>query len=324
MESKKVLIIKLGAIGDVIQTSIVATAIKEAHPEWKVHYFTTEVIAGLIENHPHIDDIIIWDRSRRKSWSYIIKMGLLLFKNRYDFIFNLTHATRNILMSYLAMPKKVVHKKTYGKTWVEDYFLTAKHTIKDLECPKRLFMDNSREVKSFVNEKIKNYPRPYFMISPGGMSDKNRQGRIWDIKNWKKLSNELVRKYGGTVFICGADNEKEYHKELESENAVLCTGEYTLAQSAYLLSKSDLMISGDTGPLHIASAYDVKTLAILGSTSPDKIKPYGENGNYISSAHDCKYCWKKRCPYISEDEKITPCMRALSVEDVMNKIEEIL
>ena len=193
MENKKVLIIKLGAIGDVIQTSIIASSIKKAHPDWKVHYFTTQMIADLIENHPHIDDIIIWDREKRKSWSYIIKMGLLLYKNRYDYIFNLTHATRNFLMSYLAMPKKIINKKTFGKTWVEDYFLTAKKYIKDLQSPDRLYMDVSNDIKAHVLEEIKDYPRPYFVISPGGMSDKNRQGRIWDINNWKTLSKRTIK-----------------------------------------------------------------------------------------------------------------------------------
>ena len=91
-----------------------------------------------------------------------------------------------------------------------------------------------------------------------------------------------------------------------------------------MLSQADLMISGDTGPIHIASAFGVKTLALLGSTSPDKIKPYGENGFYISSKHNCKYCWKKKCPYLKENETYTPCMEALSVEEVFTEVQKIL
>ena len=84
----------------------------------------------------------------------------------------------------------------------------------------------------------------------------------------------------------------------------------------------DLMISGDTGPLHIATGHNVKTLAILGSTSPDKIKPYGENGYYIEPTIDCKYCWKKKCKLIKEGERYTPCTESISVEMVLNKIKE--
>ena len=324
MAGKKILIIKLGAIGDVIHTSIIATAIKQKHPDWKVHYMTSIDIANLVQNHPHIDDFIIWDRARRKSFKYSMEMIKLIYNNHYDIIFNLTHAIRNILFSYLALPKKVVHKKDFNKSWVEDYFLTAKSCIKDLELPERLYMDTNRDYKTKIINFIKNYPRPYFVITPGGYSDKNRQGRIWNINNWNKLCEKLIQTYGGTIFVCGDKYERKIHETLLQDNIVICSGEFNLVDSATLISHADLMISGDTGPAHIASAYDKKILTILGSTSPEKIKPYGKNSFYISSNHDCKYCWKKKCKYLNEGETYTPCMEALSVEEVFDKIKTIL
>ena len=73
----------------------------------------------------------------------------------------------------------------------------------------------------------------------------------------------------------------------------------------------------------LPSALDVKTLALLGSTSPDKIKPYGVNGHWISSNCECKYCWNKKCKLLQDNETYTPCMEALSPEEVFNKITEI-
>lgn len=324
MCEKKVLIIKLGAIGDVIQTTIIASAIKQAHPNWKVHYLTHIGIANLIENHPHIDDIIIWDSSRKRQISYVIKMGVLLFKSRYDYIFNLTNAVRNILLSYLAFPKKVLQKKVFGKLWVEDYFLTAQKEIKDIQLPERLYMETSKDSKTKIIEFIKNHPKPYFVITPGGFADKNRQGRIWNIEKWKDLTQQLLKKYGGTIFVCGDASEIDLHKNLERDNVIICSGKYSLSETGAFMKFADLVISGDTGPLHIASAFDVKTLALLGSTSPDKIKPYGKNGYFVSSDSDCLYCWKKKCKNLQAGEKYTPCMENLSVEKVMNKINEIL
>ena len=83
------------------------------------------------------------------------------------------------------------------------------------------------------------------------------------------------------------------------------------------------MISGDSGPLHVASAHNIKTLALLGSTSPDKIKPYGKNGYYISAKYKCLYCWNKKCKYLTVNRVQTPCMEALSVDEVFEKIKEI-
>ena len=74
----------------------------------------------------------------------------------------------------------------------------------------------------------------------------------------------------------------------------------------------------------MASAHNIKTLALLGSTSPDKIKPYGQNGYYISADTDCKYCWQKKCKHLTNGEKYTPCMEKITTDMVINKVREIL
>ena len=77
--TKKILIIKLGAMGDVIHSTIIATAIKQAHPDWQVDYLTSEIFAKIIQNHPHLDNVIEWDASKRKSSRYLLQTALKLF-----------------------------------------------------------------------------------------------------------------------------------------------------------------------------------------------------------------------------------------------------
>ena len=322
--AKKILIIKLGAMGDVVHTTIIATAIKQAHPDWQVDYLTTDFYAKVIENHPHLDNIIEWDASRRKSYKYLFETAHKIFKKRYDIIFNLTLAVRNNLLAMLAFPKKIINKKSFPTSWVEEYFLMAKDVIKDIELPERLYLNSDISDFYQYEELIKNYPRPHFVISPGGATDNNRQGRIWNIQNWKNLCEKLYEEYKGTVFVCGSSGELEKHLSLESEHVKLLTGKLNTKEMSQFISKADMFISGDTGPLHVASAHNIKTLAILGSTSPDKIKPYGENGNYISANYDCLYCWQKKCPRKQEKDACTPCMEALTAEEVFDKIKQIL
>lgn len=315
--TKKILILRLGAIGDVVHTTIIPSAIKSAHPDWEIHYLTQSENIPLLENNRYIDKIIEWDRSKRKSFKYLISTGVKLFREHYDIIFNLTNAIRNIFLSVFACPKKIVLRKHTDKSWVEDYFYTAQSVIKDITLPVRLELEVNKELDSQITQTLSAYPTPHIIIIPGGKTDSHRQGRTWNLENWIELSKRLTEKYGGTVFVCGGKGELKHHKPLE-ETAVLLTGEYNLAGSSALLSHADLVISGDTGPLHIASAHNVKTLALLGSTSPDKIKPYGENGYYISADTDCKYCWKKKCKYTQKGS--TPCMDKISVDMVLDKI----
>jgi len=323
-KKKKVLIIKLGAIGDVVHTTIIATAIKQSHPDWEVHYLTLEGMTGLLNEHPHIDKLIVWDRAKRKSFRYFVKIALTLFQEHYDIVFNLTNAIRNVMFSILACPRKIAGKKTYGGLWIEDYFQVAKNLIPELVLPNRLYLGVNELARTEVQDFLKDYPRPYFVISPAGVSDKFRQGRIWDIMKWKKLTELIKNEFGGTVFVCGAKDERDLHELLHAENTVICSGEFSLAKSNALFSCADIMISGDSGPLHVASAHNVNTLALLGSTSPVQIRPYGENGHYISGDFDCKFCWEKKCKLMKDGEKYTPCMESISPESVVERIKNIL
>lgn len=323
MSNKKVLIIKLGAIGDIVHTSIICEAIKSKHPDWTIDFLTSKDFVKLLENHPYIDNIIPWEQEYKslKGFFEIIK---LYFSGQYDYYFSPTLSLRTFIFSILTFPKKFKFKKKLGGMWVEDYFQMARTIVKDIQLPKTLTLGVSEEANLIVENEIKNYARPYFVIAPGRVVDNTRQGRLWNVEKWKELTNKLISEYGGTVFVVGSKYEREVHKVLENENIIIKSGEYELEHSKAILSKADLVISGDTGPIHIASAFNVKTLALLGSTDPKHIKPYGENGYYVSADYECLYCWKKKCPYLKKEEKYTPCMEKLTVEKVFEKVKEII
>ncbi len=321
-KAKKILIIRLGALGDVVMTTIIASAIKQKHPDYEIHYLTQVEIAPILENNPYIDKIITWNTQNRKSIKQLFKTGKKLFNERYDIVFNLTIAIRNLLLSLMCCSKKVVNRKYTKGSWIDDFFQTAKSAIKDIEQPERLYLGINKDSQQKINEFLNDYPKPHIAIVAGGATDRSRQGRIWNIENWKKLIKELQNLYGGTIFVCGTKYERNYHEQLSADNVVICSGDFNISDSNAMFKEMDLMIAGDTGPLHIASAHNIKTLALLGSTSPDKIKPYGQNGYYISSNDNCKYCWQKKCKFLKDNEKYTPCMEHITVDMVLNKIKE--
>ncbi len=320
---KKILIMRLGAIGDVVHTTIIAQAIKKSHPDWIIDYLTQSEIAPILENNPYIDNIHKWDTSKRKSIKYLMSTGIELLKQRYDVVFCLTYAIRNFLLSIMSFPKQIVLRKYTKGLWVEDFFESAKSIFPEIKKPKTLCLVPNKKQLLEVKERLKKYPKPHIMFIAGGDTDSHRQGRIWNIDKWKELSEELLKIYGGTIFVCGSKWEKKYHQILENDNVVITSGDYSLSGTSALLSQADIVISGDTGTLHIASAHNVKTLALLGSTSPDKIKPYGENGHYISANTGCKYCWQKKCKYLKNGGKYTPCMENITVSMVLDKVKEI-
>lgn len=323
----KILLMKLGAIGDVVHSTIITSAIKMKHPDWEVHYLTNKTMTPILENNVTIDKVYTYEKGTN-AVNVIKKTADLISQLRaekYDIIISLSYTFKLLLFAVGASPKKIGFRKYYkGKSWVEEYFLSAKKLMPDLEIPERLILNNNKEIEDNFKNYMVQYPKPHIFLSPGKSENQIREGRVWNIDKWKKLSERLLEKYKGTIFIVGSSSERENHLKLEKEGIIILSGLYNLEESCALLSLADLVISGDSGPVHIASAYDVKTISILGSTSPDKIKPYGKNAYVIEPKTNCRYCWKKKCKYTKNNELYAPCIESIPVDEVYEKVTEIL
>jgi len=319
---KKILITRLGAIGDVVHTTVIQQAIKQKYPDCEIHFLTSAFIAPLLENDQNLTKVYAFNNQKKDDFFYLLWMGFLLRREKFDVIINLQNAFRNMFLHFIAAPKQIVRRNPNRVHAVDAFFNTAKDVFDDIEQPEDLKLTISDEVKNSISEKIKDYPRPFVVINPGGENDNFRQGRIWSLTHWVSLSNKLTQKYGGTIFVVGSSNEKDYHKGLIGiASLVTYTGELKLQESAALFGNADLFISGDSGPLHMASALDVNTVGLMGSTSKISSGPYGSKGYSIEPYYDCISCGQKVCAR-KQDEMYTPCMEALSPQQVFDFIVE--
>lgn len=320
--NKKILVTRFGAIGDVVHTTIVHQSIKAKYPDCEIHFLTYNFIAPLLENDPNVAKVYSFDISKKDDALYLFKLGLALRKEKFDIIIALQNSVRNRLLNIIANPKKIVYRNKHRVHAVDAFLNSAKEIFDDLEKPKDLKLFLSNSTIEYVEEKIKNYPRPFIVINPGGENDALREGRIWSLENWADLSNKLIEKHGGTIFIVGSKGEKEYHKELlKIPSSVLFSGELALNESAALFSKADLFISGDSGPLHMASALDIKTLALMGSTESVACGPYGSKGYAINSLFNCPTRCDKTCLQL-EESPYKPCIQSITPEIVFDFIEK--
>lgn len=322
-KSKKILILRFGALGDIVHTTIIAQAIKAQYPEHQIHYCCEARYVHVLQNNPDIDKIIPFDHKRKKDWKYNLQFALDFRKEEYDIIFNLTNALRNNFMTFVAKPKLEVKKFPMGHKHVVDaFFLSAEKAFPELPKPRRLRLGTDPAAVEKVKKLLEGYKGKIVVFSPGGQTDNNRQGRAWPQKNWVELGNLLKRLYDVNIFITGAPSEKEAHQKIAEriEGAVLLTGKFSIAESMALFSLCNLFISGDSGPLHIASGYKVNALGLFGSTNPENVKPYGEYGYAVCANSKCKFCWKKQCAKLKEGKKYTPCMLSITPEHVINSI----
>ena len=212
--NSKILIIRLGAIGDVVHSTIIQLAIKRKHPDTEIHFLSSDICTPLLNNDPNLCKVHSLDTSRKSDFFYLCTLGISLRTEKYDVIINLSNSLRNLFLTTLASPGKIVFRNKNRTHAVDAFFNSAQEVFADIEKPEELKLHTSSEATAFIENEIRGHERPFIVINPGGETDYLRQGRIWSLEYWAELSDKLVQKYGGTIFIVGSKQEKEYHREL--------------------------------------------------------------------------------------------------------------
>lgn len=318
---KKVLIIRQGAIGDVVHTTNVFRSIKEAYPDIKIDYLTGPVPAQLLKNDTRLNNVIVLEE---KNYSYLFNLASQLRKEHYDVIINLQPSIRFKFLSFMSFPKKILtYKKTFKLHAVENFFRTAKKVFKDIENPNDLRL----EIPTEVFEKIKSeIPTDKKIVVINTQTGPVRHGRKWPMKNFKELALSILEEYDCNILIAGAKEDLEKVKCFENlhPNIKIIAGRFNLLESAAVFALTDVFISGDTGPLHMASAVNKPfCIGIFGAMPVQRTGPWGINHFAVSADLSCIPCNRRKCQ-IKEycETEINPCMCAVKPEHILRIIKD--
>jgi len=153
-------------------------------------------------------------------------------------------------------------------------------------------------------------------INPGGY----RPSRRWDWEKFAQACEILVKKYKAKIIITGSKLEINLAKRIENKMAakpIDSTGELSLTQLSALISRCNLYISNDSGPMHIANALKTPLVAIIGA-GMRKIYPYQkDNCVIVKKEVECSPCYKFRC-------KDMRCLNIITVDEVIRAGEFLL
>lgn len=316
--SKKVLLIRFGAIGDVVETTGLLRSLKKAG--FCTHYLTGKIPSTLLEKDMDLDKLLILEK---KSYLNIFKLAKILRKEKYDYIINLHPSLRTKFLCTIAKPKKnLTYKKSYKYHAVENFFMTAAKELHQLKLDDKIELFLSDEEKEWAKNILDKKIKICFNI---GATPK-RQGRKWQLAHWAKLANKIFEKYDAQIFVIGGKEDvQEANKLTELEPKIKSfAGETSLRETAALTYCSDIVISGDTGPLHIASALAPTCIGLYGCCSISRSGPYGKRHHTICSDLSCAPCDGKLCPFSQKDFDDTPCMDIIKPKTVFKMIEDIL
>jgi heptosyltransferase-2 len=147
----------------------------------------------------------------------------------------------------------------------------------------------------------------------------------WPLEYWKQLVPIILKSNKDTLLILGGAEEQEYLNDLWKglakpyiKRVVSLAGKTNPRVLAVVLKKCKLLITNDTGPMHVAAAVGTPTVALFGSTSPQWTRPFGLGHEVIYKSLECSPCFQKTCPigYV--------CLRQISVEEVFQAVQKKL
>lgn len=325
IHEEKILIIRLGAIGDVVHTTNLLHSIKKAYPDVEIHYLTSELIKPLISNDSAISKIYTVNDSFKMFSGFTKKLAKELKAENFDFVINLQPSLKVKYLLFLAKIKECVnYRKSFKMHAVKNFWSTGLKVFPGIKEEKELRLYLPNDEISYAKEIVQNFRRPIFVINAGGILSK-RQGRAYPVDKWIEVGNQLQERYNGTVILNGASEDRELLSELNKiKNSYNFIGKLSLVRSCAVISQADLMLSGDSGPLHIATALGVNSIGLFGSMPVSRTGCYSCGVN-IASPKACVPCNRRKCKYLKGTDKLyAPCMEEISPDEVVAKASEFL
>ena len=149
----------------------------------------------------------------------------------------------------------------------------------------------------------------------------NWPNKRWPVKYFAVLADWLYSEKLIPVLVGGGRLDESLVRDIEALTEVPpvnLVGRTSLKELAHIFKRADLVLGGDTGPVHLAAGLGTKTVMLMGPTDANRNGPYGQQENAMEIPRSCKACWKRRCP------KGIDCLAILSVEEVKAKIREVL
>ncbi len=322
---KKILVIRTGAIGDVVHTTGLIHSIKNTAPDVQIHYMTDPILDFMLKNDFSVEKVIPVDKKFKPFSHYTFNLAKELRKENYDAAINLQPSFKIRLLVFLAgIKKEFIYKKDFKVHAVKNFWQTGLKAFPDMKEEKNLKIYLSKETTLRAKERLKQFKRPFIVINAGGMFSK-RQGRTYPVDRWIELGNKIQQKYSGTIILNGAKEDRDFLSPLNNiKNSVNFIGELSLEDSCAVISQADLMISGDSGPLHIATALGIKSVGLYGSMPARRTGCYS-NGINIISNKKCVPCNRRKCKYLKISNKIyAPCMEEIKTDTILDAIDKYL
>ena len=329
MNSKdKFLIIAPSWIGDLIIAQSLLKYLKEEYLNCQIDMVVRPELTELAKMMPEVKDVYPLD-IRHKELGLIKRYVLAkkIKKHLYSTSIILPNSFKSAIIPWLAnIPHRIGYNRElrlfllnkkyslikHKDSMVNRYLKLADGSYSDRIRPSLLI---NRDLSELIGRKyLINNSKKNIVLCPEA---EYGSAKRWPADKWIQLTN-FYKEKNYNVYFLGKNKslETEYQSILKKDSAISLLGKTNLEEAAYLLSLADLVITNDSGLMHIAASVDTNLISIFGSSSPFYTPPLMKNqfGEVIYKALTCSPCFKKECPL-----KHLNCLNDISAEEILDK-----
>lgn len=353
--SHRILITRVGAFGDILMATPLLAALRAAYPKAHLTWLVEHTEAQAIDANPYIDEYIRWDGAywkRQLRWHKILH-GLLrvrrfcdeLRRRRYDVFISFQPEEWPWLVQGIHAPVTIgvfdtfrqtdslvrtsPNTRLYADAYTHDdlplhrtdqYLLPLRALGLPEPAEKRMSMgftdDDAAAADQFLQERGLAAGKPFAVLAP--MT--TWPSRCWPEERYAALGDALARQLGYASVLIGSARPEERSavariaSQMDSE-PIQAAGVLNFRQMAALIARSSVLISGDTGPMHVAAAVGTPSVSLFGPTPVRGRAPFSEGGIALMHPVPCGPCDQKFCPNPPESQLL--CLRLISVDEVL-------
>jgi len=346
---KKILLIRLDNIGDVLVTTPSVRALRKKYPDAEIHILVRPSTAGLVIHNPNLNQVIQFEPPwLHRSGALRLWDSLLTFKDnatirrlreeKYDLIIEFHTEPRNIILSWAAKGRYRVGHADRGLGFLLTHQVPYEDSGHIMDRTQRLveyagcaaempmldlFLSHADEANG--QKAMKEHwlrKKEFICLNPGT----GRVNKRWTNQCWTELADLIHDKHNATIVFTGSSDDLPDIYQIISgmrngQTAVVLAGKTTLGGLAEVYRHAKAVVCPDTGPLHIAKSVGAPLVALFGPINPIIWGYNDDNSRTVIRKQPCSFCDKPDC-ILKKDRYV--CMTSITTKEIMHELKYVL
>jgi len=335
----RILVTRTDRLGDLVLSTPVFEALRRKFPEAWISALVFQENREVVEGNPYINEVILYDKKGREKrlWGQA-RLALRLMACQFDLVIHLHATNRMHLLTFVAgIPRRLGWNRKCAWALTHSFTDVKKEGLKheafynfDLLEPLEIYAEpgkvrahfplnekNKRSLDEFLAQRGLEAGKPWVVLSPSASCP----SKVWPAERFAELADKISQSYGAECIVIGARADRGFtERVIQTAKQPLhdFSGRLSLGMLGELLSRSALLVSNDSGPVHVANAVGTPVISIFGrkqaGLSPLRWGPLDPGSRVVWKDAGCETCAAHLCPIHFL------CLDAISVAEVWSHV----